>query len=93
MKNKLFTLKIILILLTSVIFMSALQLVLVRHKSRMVFMKLQTLQQQRDALNVEWGQLQLEQSTLAQHNRIETIAYKKLDMIMPTPHDIIIVKP
>lgn len=85
--------KFILILLGCAVFISALQLVLVRHKNRIIFMELQTLQQQRDTFNVEWGQLQLEQSTLAQHNRIEAIAYKKLDMIIPTSHNIIVVKP
>lgn len=79
-------LKLVLVLLVCAVFVSALQMVLLRHKNRMLFIELQTLQQQRDMLNVSFGQLLLEQSTLAQPNRIETIAIKQLDMIMPTPY-------
>jgi cell division protein FtsL len=36
------------------------------------------------ALEVEWGQLQLEQSTWAGHARIEKAARERLRMITPT---------
>ncbi len=88
------TLKIIaVLLLVCAVFISALQVVLVRHKSRILFIELQKLQQQRDVLNISYGQLQLEQSTLAQPNRIEAIASQQFNMIMPSPQDIIIIKP
>jgi len=84
-------LKFILIaLLMCAVFISALQLVLVRHKNRLLFIEFQVIQQQRDTLNVSYGQLQLEQSSLTQYNRIETIARQQLDMIIPTPDDIVI---
>jgi cell division protein FtsL len=86
------TTKIILILLVCVVFASALHLVIVRHENRMLFIELQKLQQQRDALNISYGQLQLEMSTLAQHNRIETIARKQLNMITPSTQNIIVIK-
>jgi cell division protein FtsL len=84
-------LKFILIaLLMCAVFISALQLVLVRHKNRMFFIELQAIQQQYDTLKVSYGQLQLEHSSLTQYNRIETIARQQLDMIRPTPDDIVI---
>ncbi|EDN69848.1 cell division protein [Beggiatoa sp. PS] len=85
--------KIILTLLVCAVFVSALHLVVVRHENRNLFIELQELQQQRDALNISYGQLQLEISTLAQHNRIETIAQKQLNMITPTAQNIIVIKP
>jgi len=85
--------KWILILLVCAVFVSALQLVLVRHENRMLFTELQKLQQQHDALIISFGQLQLEQSTLADLSRIERIAREQLDMTVPTPHNIVIITP
>lgn len=82
--------KIITGLLIILVFISAIQLILVRHKNRMLFMELQVLQQHHDKLNVELGRLQLEQSTLTNPNRVETIAREQLDMIVPK--DIIFIK-
>ena len=84
--------KVIISLLTILVFISAIQLILVRHKNRMLFVELQTLQYQQDKLNIELGQLQLEQGTLTNPDRIETIAKKRLNMIIPVPEDIIFLK-
>jgi len=45
--------------------------------------QLSKLQNQRDALNVEFGRLELEQATLASPSRIEQIARGQLGMISP----------
>lgn len=66
------------------VFISALAVVTTRYQSRVLFIELQRLQQQRDKLNENWGQLQLELSTLAQPQRIETAARDKLQMRTPT---------
>ncbi len=42
-------------------------------------------------LDIEWGKLQLEQSTLIMHGRIESIAREHLDMIIPPTSTIQIV--
>ncbi|MEH6824226.1 MAG: cell division protein FtsL [Motiliproteus sp.] len=52
----------------------------------------QQLFQQRDALEVEWGQLLLEQSALAAHSRIERTVTQQLDMYVPSPEDIVVVR-
>ena len=66
-----------------VIFISALQVVIARHETRRLFVELQELERVGDQLNEEWGRLQLEQSTWAINDRIESVARTKLDIKMP----------
>jgi len=54
-----------------------------RHQDRAAFVQLSNLQNQRDALNVEFGRLELEQATWASPSRIEQIARGQLGMISP----------
>lgn len=74
------------------VFASALALVYVQHAGRQAFQRHQSLVAERDELDVEWGQLQLELSTLATHARIERLARERLDMTMPEPDEIVIVQ-
>lgn len=61
---------------------SALAIVKSRHGNRTAFVELQKLEAERDALAVEWGQLQLEQSAWSTHARIEQVARKELNMTL-----------
>ncbi|HKK06105.1 MAG TPA: cell division protein FtsL [Gammaproteobacteria bacterium] len=79
--------------LAAAVFVSAIAVVYAKHESRKLFVELQGLQQKRDAMNVEWGQLQLEQSTWATHGRIERVARNKLGMVVPAHENVVIVKP
>ena len=54
-----------------------------RHQDRAAVVPVSKLQNQRDALNVEFGRLELEQATLASPSRIEQIARGQLGMISP----------
>ena len=45
-----------------------------KHEARNRFNELQQLTRERDELDIEWGQLQLEQSTWATHGRVESVA-------------------
>jgi len=72
---------------------SALGLVVSRHQGRTLFVELQALQKKRDEMNIEWGKLQLEQSTWATHGRIEKLARERLGMAIPRPEDVVIVRP
>lgn len=69
----------------------ALGVVTSQDKARKLFIELQQEQQEARQLDVEWGQLQLEQSTWAMHSRIEKIATKYLQMHVPDPARIQIV--
>ena len=62
-----------------------------RHQHRLSYVALQSAQKVRDDLNIEWGQLLLEQSTWAMHHRVEAEAGKKLGMITPKPDQIVVV--
>jgi cell division protein FtsL len=64
-----------------------------KHRSRKLFVELQGLQEQRDAMNVEWGQLQLEQSTYTTHGKIEGAARERLGMHIPAPQQVTIIHP
>ena len=64
-----------------------------KHQSRKLFVTLQALEERRDAMNVEWGQLQLEQSTYTTHGKIEGAARDRLGMHIPAPKQITILHP
>ena len=61
----------------------ALGLVTSQHKARKLFAELEHEQERAKQLDVEWGQLQLEQSTWAMHARVEKIARERLRMSVP----------
>lgn len=56
-----------------------------QHKARKLFVDLQQEESLAKKMEVEWGQLQLEQSTWAMHSRIEKIASSYLQMRVPDP--------
>lgn len=67
---------------------SALGVVWTRHESRVLFVQLTALQNQRDELNIEYGRLELEQATHAEPRRVDSEARQKLGMLEPRPQDI-----
>jgi cell division protein FtsL len=72
---------------------SSLGVVYAKHEARSRFNELQQLTKKRDDLDIEWGQLQLEQSTWATHGRVERVAREKLNMVIPQASDLRIVQP
>jgi cell division protein FtsL len=64
-----------------------------KHQSRKLFIELQELEERRDAMDVEWGQLQLEQSTYTTHGKVETAARERLGMQTPAAQQVTIVRP
>lgn len=71
------------ILLILILIACALSVVTSQHKARKLFVELEKKQELARQLAVEWGQLQLEQSTWAMHTRIEKIATGQLSMRVP----------
>ena len=86
-----FWLLILLTVLWFAVLASAIAVVSVRHEVRTRFIELQKIEKIRDGLIVEWGQLQIEQSTFATHGRIDRLAREKLKLKQPLADDIIIV--
>ena len=81
-----------LVLLLLAVLVSAIGVVWTRHESRVLFVELTRLQNQRDDLNIEYGRLELEQATWAEPRRIDEEARSKLGMVTPKPQDIRLVR-
>ena len=79
------------ILLILILIACALSVVTSQHKARKLFVELEKEQELAGQLAVEWGQLQLEQSTWAMHTRIEKIATGQLRMQVPDASSIQVV--
>ena len=71
---------------------TAIGVVYARQQSRLVFVELSRLGNERDDLNFEFGRLQLEQATWAENNRVEQIARGKLGMVSPSAAETIVIK-
>jgi cell division protein FtsL len=80
------------IVFAAVCLVSALALVYTKHESRKLFIELEQLTAERDELNIEWGQLQIEQSTWATHARIEKLAANELSLARPKPNDVFVIE-
>lgn len=78
--------------LLGLMLLSALAVIYVSHLNRHAFSEYQAALDERDRLDIEWGQLLLEQSALAQHARVEQIARERLAMKAPAASEIILVQ-
>jgi cell division protein FtsL len=81
------------LLLLALLVVFALSVVTSHHKARKLYVELQTEQELAKQIEVEWGQLQLEQSTWAMHARIERIASAKLMMRAPPAARVQMIAP
>ena len=72
---------------------SAVGVIYARHQARNLFVHLEKLNAERDALDMEWGRLQLEQSYWSSHAFVERVANAKLQMNLPQMRDVRIVTP
>jgi cell division protein FtsL len=70
-------------LLLTMVLGSALTVIYVKHQSRVLFADLCNVQKQQDQQVIEWGRLQLQNTTLAAHSNVESRARKKLKMRLP----------
>lgn len=71
---------------------TALGVVATRHAIQTQFISLQKLYLERDDLNIDWGRLQIEQSTWAAHGRVQRQAVEKLNMRLPKAEEQIFVR-
>ncbi len=78
--------------LVLIVLACALSAVAANHRARKLFTELETAQKRMRDLDIEWGQLQLEQSTLAAHARVEKVARERLGMKPPAPGQIVAVE-
>jgi cell division protein FtsL len=81
------------LILLGILIVCALSVVTSQHKARKLYVDLQKEQELAKQLEVEFGQLQLEQSTWAMHARVEKIASGQLMMRVPPPSRVQVVSP
>ena len=82
-----------LLVMLMVVVVSAVGVVYSKHTGRELFIELQALANERDSMDVEWGQLQLEQSTLTTQGQVERAARDQLGMVNLAADNMVIVKP
>jgi cell division protein FtsL len=73
------------IVLSALLVTCGLSVVNARYQARNLFIEHERLQQQMRQLDIDWSQLQLDQSTLGKNERIEQIARTELNMMPLTP--------
>lgn len=71
------------LVLLAALLLCALATVTSNHRARQHFVDLGNEQSRQKQIEVEWGQLQLEQSTWAKHALVENIAVRQLGMHAP----------
>jgi cell division protein FtsL len=74
------------IVLTALLVACGLSTVNAQYQARHLFVDLERAHTQAKQLDTEWAQLQLDQSTLGKHARIEEIARRELNMTELTPN-------
>ena len=84
-------LPVLAIMFVSIVFV-AIKTVVHRHESRTAYMKLQTLEKERDKLAAQWSRLKLEQATTLNQVRVEQYARWDLNMKMPKASEVKIIQ-
>ena len=81
------------IVLLACVLLCALATVTSTHRARLLFVDLENEQTRQKQIDVEWNQLQLEQSTWAKHALVEGIAGRQLGMHTPDARRLVFVTP
>lgn len=82
---------ITLIAVLTLVLGTGLSVVATTHENRFAFNELQVLKDQANKLEVEWGQLLIEQSTFGVEGRIQQKALEQLQMEVPDIANIVMV--
>lgn len=70
-------------LMMALVMVAAAAVIELRHLNRASFARLQQQVAERDALEIEWSKLLLEEGAWSQHRRIEQVARVRLEMAQP----------
>ncbi len=82
----------LLVLMILAVIASGIGVVFSKYLSRKYFVELQGLQTEQVQIGFEWGRLQLEESTLATHAKVENTARGRLDMHLPNIEEVIVIR-
>ncbi|NMH59220.1 cell division protein FtsL [Alteromonas ponticola] len=80
------------VLLYLMVIVSGFAVILSTHNNRQQIIALEQQMEEKDALDVEWRNLVLEQRALTEHNRIEALVEKHLNMRRPTVDEEVVVR-
>lgn len=69
--------------------LGAVQVAESRYQTRQLMSQIQSVKSERDNMRLEWSQLVLEESTLTDETIIYQVAEKRLEMALPTSHDVV----
>jgi cell division protein FtsL len=83
---------LVVVVLVGAILLSCLSIIYQSYQYRQLFNTQQQLVAHWDELQVEWGQLLLEQSALGSNSRVEKIAKRKLTMRVPQSQNIEMIR-
>lgn len=82
----------LLVLLLMTVSATSIAVVYAKYMSRLRFADLQELRTKRDALDVDWNRLQLEEAALSTHVRVEREARRALGMYQPRLEDVLLIE-
>ena len=87
------TLSRLLIILAVLVLLSALAVIYSKYYARQLFLDIQQQEKALEQYEMQWGQMQLELTMLADQNRVEVIAREQLKLITPLRERSIYLKP
>ncbi len=76
-------LSLALVALAAINVCTAVAVVYTKHLSRQRYAELSQIQQTIDELDVQWSQLQIEESTFSEHGLVDRTARDRLGMVLP----------
>lgn len=79
--------------LAGAVLVSSLLVIRTKHENRALVNSIEELRGERERLEMEWSQLQLEEATLAHNARVERIAREQLGMTEPRDYVIVHAQP
>ncbi|WP_295408587.1 cell division protein FtsL [uncultured Thiocystis sp.] len=82
----------VLALLALTVILSAVGVVHAKYLTRLHFGYLQDLRAQRDAIDVDWNRLRLEEAALSTYVRVERKARYELGMFAPRAGDVLLIE-
>lgn len=74
------------------VLLTAIAVVHTKYLTRVHFAQLQDLRAQRDAIDVEWNRLRLDEAALSTHARVERKARRELGMFAPRVGDVLLIE-
>ncbi|MES9993094.1 MAG: cell division protein FtsL [Candidatus Thiodiazotropha sp.] len=84
--------QVLFLFLVLAVLTSAMAVVYSKYLSRKHFVVLQELQADKERIGIEWGRLQLEESTLATHSEVEKRARDRLKMHLPKFDEVVVIR-